>query len=213
MGGPDEISRMEELDLVLPNKQIHCGVEAGTAPSKQDLEQFCLQKYGMKAVVCKTTPASKKDATAPSSGMKIAGASRSDPFSEACTPASGTSLYSFPSGSHCQHDGLDHGKAKQALPKAACEIDFDDFFADMELNIALAKSKSCVAKSGHVVAIQSTPESMRIPMVHDKQVANMQGSSNHDLFKVLPVAIPEPSLASAVLKRMRTDEMWEHFGL
>lgn len=211
--GPDEISRMQELDLVLPNKQIHCGVEAGTAPSKHDLEQFCLQKYGMKTVVCKTTPASKTDTIAPSSGMKVAGGSRSDPFSKASMPVSGINLSLFSTGPHSQHDGLDHGKAKQALPKAACEIDFDDFFVDMELNTALAESQSCVGKSGHVDAIQSMPETIRLPMSDDKQSPGIEGSSNHDVFEVLLVAaLPEPLLAPAVLKRMRTDEMWEHFG-
>lgn len=115
-------------------------------------------------------------------------------------------------GPHGQHDGLDHGKAKQALPKAACEIGFEDFFADMELNTALAESKNCVGTSGHVDAIQSTAETIRLPMIDDKQSPGIEGSSNHDLFEVLVAAVPEPMLAPAVLKRMRTDEMWEHFG-
>lgn len=220
--GPDEISRMEELDLVLPNKQIHCGTDADAEPSKKDLMDHCFRKYGMKTVVYEKPSVCKKALVTPSSGMKIAGVSKNgwnDPFSEvgmhAAEAVLSTNSSSSPIVPRSQDGSSDHGKPNQPPPVATREFDFDDFFADMEPNTALAEVKDCVEEVEEVDTIGSMPDVDQLDMVSDKQLPNTNGCVN-DLFEAYSSAVPGSTLAPpppGAAKRMSTDEMWKHFDL
>lgn len=193
--GPDEIARMQELDLVLPNKQIHCSTKTASGPTKEELMDHCLKKYGMTSSACEKLPPTKRESVAPPSIMKIANASRNgwrDPFADPCTENSAV-----------VPPVVSDRKPKKGLQDSA--FNFDDFFADMERNDKVAHAKDYFTKEGRQDAILSTT-----PVVEDTAPSQRKEDVNQPpaaYAASCPGSLVAPT--AAALKRSSTDEMWD----
>lgn len=193
--GPDEITRMQELDLVFPNKQKFLEASSTNEPGKKELMDLCIKKYGMNAWGCENSLTHRKaDSSAPTcttSAWQTAKASLSPDQPSPVPPRPAKPSYI----------GDCHSLS---LSKALDEFNFDDFFADMKScsvdpKTAVSDIKSSKIQIEHLKSLHPT-QTMKDE--HDSEV--------HGLFKVYASTDPNSTVAPQ-LKRASTDEVWEGF--
>jgi len=142
--GPDEIALMQELDLVLPNKQMYISGVHGSAkddPAKEELMDLCLKKYGMKT--CNDVPVRKKQASLISPSLTVSDARIEQPW---LGQSSDKSL-SLPRKCDAKLSGVEDSFSNRAdccaSLKEASHFSFDDFFAILEPTVTLGNLKHC----------------------------------------------------------------------
>lgn len=189
---------MEQLDLVLPNKQPHC-TSSDAEQDKKALMELCLSKYGLKSPspslmrAPRTAPPdhSQDHANQNRSGKALQFGSMSINFDDFCCKASSSPcLKTCAAEQGADQKGLDTVVSAQrscerdeTVSKTHnCEagFDLDDFFADLEPKAILDKV----------------------------ELTKPASNTSNDVFEVYRA---EPAPPAEALKRIRTDEIWENF--
>lgn len=188
--GPDEIIRMQELDLVFPNKQRYCEAGSANEPSKKDLMELCLKKYGMKTWSCKSSSAPTKRDTCSKNVTHS-----SDPID----PVGKTSCIE----ERCPGQA----DVKPLLQMATDKFDFDAFFGDLDREVALVRRKRPEVKAEQLQSMQRAQPTNEWVLVEEKPPAE-----THGRFKAFVLTDPSVGAPQALgLKRASTDEVWEGF--
>jgi len=221
--GPDEMIRMEELDLVLPNKQIRCASVGEAEPSKTELMDHCLKKYGIKTVLCKKEVVCDNHRIVISSSKSVGSASQStwnDFSAEQREPSANGCGISSPALSPTasqQSPKRDHSIASsnhnQPLSKDLSEFNFDEFFSHMHATSAAGDVAACANERGKVTVTCSTSAVAGLEDADDKQLSNCSSLEVNDLFEAHVCAVPDSAIAPSPspLERISTDEVWEDF--
>jgi len=190
--GPDEIARMQELDLVFPNKEPYYQAINTKDSDKKELMDLCMKKYGMKTWSCEN----------PSGNGKTFGLAKL---------SSGAAMEPF---ANTQRDDYTQ-KHSQHNPSSSNKLDtfnFDDFFENDDWNVEVADVKNCKVNTKLLQMIESTPSVERLKAMDGKGVS--AGHTDiHGLFEAWTSTDPSSMLTPApvALKRTRTDEVFEGF--
>jgi len=231
--GPDEITQMKELDLVLPNKQAHCGAGTATELSKQELMDLCMEKYGMKTWACSNTSAHKKIGASASLPCSLGEATRGVP--DVTLPLKAMSPFPPPT-SDAKPSCIDESRGKRAncsfsVPKDARDFNFDAFFDILEPKAAIACMQDSSEQVGALKIICEKHTTSGYTDIHDLFGADASAGEDeawevicdkhmpngytdvHDLFGVDASALESSTIAPppAALQRTSTDEVWEGF--
>jgi hypothetical protein len=194
--GPDEIARMQELNLVFPNKQKYCesgglsGPGTETEKAKADLMDLCMAKYGLKAL---TISKNSSDASVHLKCKSLA-ANRIRSVKENMPCATGNqSLSNGRSQVESQPDLSAVGtQSVQDQRVHKDKFDFDEFFGLVDVD-------GDVHHRSNVKANQS-----KLAMVNEHCV-------NSSIPADLKCCASGNAPASSALKRQSTDELWEGF--
>jgi hypothetical protein len=190
--GPDEITRMQELDLVFPNKQPYCEAGSTNEPSKKELMELCLKKYGMKTWSCthSSVPRSQENLS-----------KKSIHTSNATVPVSKPSCIK-----ECDHKQVD---LRPSLPKAMDNFDFDAFFGNLDGGLAPASRKCTEVKIEELPSMRTTQAINEWVLIEDKAPAVATKIRFLNACASIDPSMTTPQ--AAALKRVCTDEVWEGF--
>jgi hypothetical protein len=193
--GPDEIARMQELDLVFPNKEPYYEAVTTKDSDKKELMDLCMKKYGMKTWSCENLSGHGK-----SSGLaKLSSGAATETFT------------------NMQRDDYSQKHTQHNLPLSnkLDTFNFDDFFDNADWNVeaaATADVTNCKVNNKLLQVIESTSSVDRLKAMDGKCIS-VGHTDIHGLFEAWTSTDPSSMLAPApvALKRTSTDEVFEGF--